>query len=233
MAPAHKFCNRCNRKHAAPTGKRKCRLPLPTDDFVDDNSFDTLVDVDEDVVGATSDGASALVSEPQAAPPDVQADTLTQILSVVSLLAGKVEATQQQVAVLQADRQSLHRSQGAIPRTQRTGDQASAPPPGASMPQLDSLRSDAMLSAQAASLVDSLDPGVSGSKSSVNSNSSNSNSSNSNGSTKRGWARPGGGTMPLKYAPPGPRILWSVMAGAIDFFSMTLTCSNSYKDVSR
>jgi hypothetical protein len=103
MAPAHKFCNRCNRKHAAPTGKRKCRLPLLTDDFADENSFDTLVDVDEDVVGAASDGASAPVSEPLATPPDVQADTLTQILSVVSLLAGKVEATQQQVAVLQAD----------------------------------------------------------------------------------------------------------------------------------
>jgi hypothetical protein len=108
------------------------------------------------------------------------------------------------VAVLQADRQSLHRSQGAIPRTQRTGDQASAPPPGASMPQLDSLCSDAMLSAQAASLVDNLDLGVSGSKSSVNSNSSNSNSSNSNGSTKRGWARPGGDNAP-KVCTPWPQ----------------------------
>jgi hypothetical protein len=209
MAPAHKFCNRCNRKHAAPTGKRKCRLPLPTDDFADENSFGTLVDVDvdEEVLGAASDDASATVSEPQTTPTDIQADTLTQILSVVSLLAGKVEATQQQVAVLQADRQSLHRSQGAIPKNQRTGNQASAPPPGACMPQLDTLRSDAILSAQAAALVDNLDMGVSGSRPSFNnnfSNTGNSNPSSGNGSTKRGWARPGGDNAP-KVCTPWPQ----------------------------
>jgi hypothetical protein len=141
MAPTHKFCVRCNKKHAAPTGKRKCRLPLPADNFLDGNSFDALVDGDEDAAGAPPplDGATALVPDPQATLPDVQADTLSQILSVVSLLASKVEATQQQVAVLQADRQSLHKSQGAIPRTQKSGDQVSAPPPGARMPRLDFL----------------------------------------------------------------------------------------------
>jgi hypothetical protein len=143
-----------------------------------------------------------ILIRPQATLPDVHADTLSQILSVVSLLACKVEATQQQVAVLQADRQLLHKSQGAIPRTQKSGDQASAPPPGASMPRLDFLQSDAMLSAQAASLVDNLDPGVSGSnKSSVN---IISNISNGNGSTKRGWARPGGDNAP-KVCTPWPQ----------------------------
>jgi hypothetical protein len=46
--------------------------------------------------------------EPPAAEADVQADTLSQILSVVSHLADKIEVTQQQVAVLQSDRQLLH-----------------------------------------------------------------------------------------------------------------------------
>jgi hypothetical protein len=105
MATTHKFCTRCNKKHAAPTGKRRCRLPLPADDFLGENSFDALVDDDKDAAGAPppSDSATALVPDPQATLSDVQADTLSQILSVVSLLAGKVEATQQQVAVLQAD----------------------------------------------------------------------------------------------------------------------------------
>jgi hypothetical protein len=163
-----------------------------------------LVDDDEDAAGAPppSDGAAALVPDPQATLPDVQTDTLSQILSVVSLLAGKVEATQQQVAVLQADRQALHKGQWAIPRTQKSGDHASAPPPGASMPRLDFLRSDAMLSVQAASLVDNLDHGVSGSnRPSAN---INSNISNGNGSTKRGWARPGGDNAP-KVCTPWPQ----------------------------
>jgi hypothetical protein len=75
--------------------------------------------------------------EPLAAGVDSHADTLSQILSVVSHLADRIEVTQQQVAVLQSDR--LYRSQGAIPKTQTTGHQASAPPPGSSLPKLDSL----------------------------------------------------------------------------------------------
>jgi hypothetical protein len=38
MAPTQKFCARCNRKHAAPTGKCKCRLPIA--DFLDTNTFE-------------------------------------------------------------------------------------------------------------------------------------------------------------------------------------------------
>jgi hypothetical protein len=77
--------------------------------------------------------------EPPAAEAEVQADTLSQILSVVSHLEDKIEVTQQQVVVLQSYRLLLHRGQGVIARAQKVGHQASAPPPDSSMPRLDSL----------------------------------------------------------------------------------------------
>jgi hypothetical protein len=81
MAPTHKFCTRCNRKHAAPTGKCKCRLPIPVDDFLDDNTFEALVLTgdDEGAMGGPLPFEEALEStpEPPAAEADVQADTLT------------------------------------------------------------------------------------------------------------------------------------------------------------
>jgi hypothetical protein len=49
MAPTHKFCARCNRKHAAPTDKPKCRLPIPVDDFLDSNSFETLAFTSDEI----------------------------------------------------------------------------------------------------------------------------------------------------------------------------------------
>jgi hypothetical protein len=182
MAPTHKFCSRCNRKHAAPTGKRKCRLPT---DFLDSNTFEslTLTGDEEGAIGGPPpfEEASEHTLEPPAADVDVHADTLSQILSLVSHLADRIEVTQQQVAVLQSDRQLLHRSQGAIPKAQKTGQQASAPPPGSSLPTLDSLRSSVPLSARASSLVDSLETGLSGDS---NNNSGNINSNISNTSSK-------------------------------------------------
>jgi hypothetical protein len=145
MAPTHKFCTKCNRKHAAPTGKRKCRLSIPVDDFLDSNTFETLA-LTGDEEGAMGgplpfEEAPEHTPEPPVAEADVHTDALSQILSVVSHLADKIEVTQQQVAVLQSDRRLLHRGQGAIPKAQKVGHQASAPPPGSSLPTLDSLHS--------------------------------------------------------------------------------------------
>jgi hypothetical protein len=145
MAPTHKFCARCN-QHAAPTGKRKCRLPK--DDFLDTNTFEslTLTGDEEGAMGCPPpfEEASEHTPEPPAAEVDVHTDTLSQILSVVSHLADKIEVTQQQ---------------------------ASAPPPGSSLPMLDSLRSSVPLSAQASSLFDSLETGLSGTNCHIDSNS--------------------------------------------------------------
>jgi hypothetical protein len=146
IAPTHKFCSKCNRKHAAPTGKRKCRLPL--DKILDTYTFEslTLADDEEGAMGCPPPfkETSGHTPEPPAAGVESNADTLSQILSVVSHLTDRIEVTQQQVAVLQSDR--LHRSQGAIPKIPKTGHQASAPPPGSSLPTLDSLRSNVPLS---------------------------------------------------------------------------------------
>jgi hypothetical protein len=220
MAPTHKFCARCNRKHAAPTGKRKCRLPI--DDFLDTNNFESLA-LTGDEEGAMGgpppfEEVSEHTPEPSAAEVDVHADTLSQILSVVSHLADKIEVTQQQVVMLQSDRQLLHRSQGAIPKAQKMGHQASAPPPGSSLPTLESLRCNVLLSAQASSLVNSLEMGLSGTNcthhnyidSNSNSGSSghgsygNVNSNISNTSSKRGWARPGRGQRHREAPPRDP-----------------------------
>jgi hypothetical protein len=116
--------------------------------------------------------------------------------------------------VLQSGRQLLHRSQGAIPKAQKMGHHASAPPPGSSLPTLDSLRSNVPLSAQASSLVNSLETGLSGNNCTQhnnidnygngNSNSNISNNNISNTSSKRGWARPGGDNAP-KVCTPWPQ----------------------------
>jgi hypothetical protein len=237
------FCARCNRKHAAPTGKHKCRLPK--DNFLDANTFEslTLTGDEEGTMGGPPpfEKASEHTPEPPAAEVHVHADTLSQILSVVSHLADKIEVRQQQVAVLQSDRQLLHRSQGAIPKAQKMGHQASAPLPGSSLPTLDSLRSNVPLSAQASSLVNSLEMGLSGTNCSIDSNSNFSSSGNgssgnvnsniSNTSSKRGWARPGG-TTPPRYVPLGSRISSLATGGEIGSYTMTLMCTNLFKGAS-
>jgi hypothetical protein len=86
MAPTHKFCTRCNRKHAAPTGKRKCRLPI--DDFLDANTFEslTLTGDEEGAMGGPPpfEEASEHTPEPPAAEVDVHADTSDSISHVTS-----------------------------------------------------------------------------------------------------------------------------------------------------
>jgi hypothetical protein len=203
--------------------KCKCRLPIPVDDFLDDNTFEALAltgDEEGAMVGPLLfKEAPESTPEPPASEADVQADTLSQILSVVSHLADKIEVMQQ-VAVLQSDRLLLHRGQGAIPKAQKVGHQASAPPPDSSMPWLDSLHYNALLSAQASSLVDNLEMDISGNGSTQYSNigsnsntnigsnsiaSIGSNSNNNIGSnTKHGWARPGGDNVP-KVCTPWPQ----------------------------
>jgi hypothetical protein len=186
MAPNLKLCSRCGRKHSAPTGK-KCKFPIPDADELieDENSFRLLSDLDDQ-----SEGAVGGPPPPEQMAPVVTqapADAFAQILTVVSHLAERLEVTQRQVSELQSTR-----SQGAIPKVRcvpASRDQAS--PPDARLPSLDSLRSDPVMAAQAAALVDDLNVKTTG------------NHTNT-GATKRGWARPGGDNAP-KVCTPWPQ----------------------------
>jgi hypothetical protein len=164
MAPNLKYCSRCGKKHSAPTGK-KCKFPLSEDDhelIEDENSFRLLSDLDDQTEGAVGGPPSSEKTVPVVA--DAPADAFAQILSVVSRLAERLEVTQRQVTELQTDRRPetvpvLSANQGAIPRVRcvpASRDQASAPAPEARFPSLDSLRTDPVLAAQAAALVDDL-----------------------------------------------------------------------------
>jgi hypothetical protein len=197
MAPNLKLCSRCGRKHSAPTGK-KCKFPLPDEDqelIEDENSFRLLSDLDDQTEGVVGGPPSSDKTAPVVT--DAPADAFAQILSVVYHLAERLEVTQHQVSELQADRQPdtipvLSASQGAIPRVRcvpASRDQASAPPPETRFPSLDSLRTDPVLAAQAAALVDDLSVKMTG------------NNHVNTSATKRGWARPGGGQRPLGLYP--------------------------------
>jgi hypothetical protein len=197
MAGNHRFCTRCQCKHASPTGK-KCRRPIlqPVAEPVPEGAVGgdlpvqleslDLSDVPGDAVGNFSH--------------DINSDRFDTLLSVVSDLASRVEATQRRLDTLQlaplaqvTDTVTVMPppSSGAIPKRSTC-----APDHGCaasadmhSLPHLQDLRADAGAVAQANSMVDSMDMTIQG---------------NSVRALRRGWSRPGGDNAP-RVAIPWPQ----------------------------
>jgi hypothetical protein len=170
-----KHCSRCGIPHEEPTGKRKCKRPLP-DDLVPQSQ--------------------ASVSTPEAGPVaevngnSIMTDSLATLITVVSTLASRMDAQQQQLNQMQGDVQPTAdpmvptAATGAIPKRSQilqpcAWEAISGPPP---QPDLATLLDDPTAMAHASHLVDALDIGPSG----------NSNSNSTFKSMKRGSARPGG-----------------------------------------
>jgi hypothetical protein len=89
----YNFCGRCQRRHAPPTGKRRCKLPLDngTVGVALGNAFEALANIDieyDGAVGATlPSGAAAPMAN---AGADSTNQTFQQILAVVTHLADKL-----------------------------------------------------------------------------------------------------------------------------------------------
>jgi hypothetical protein len=200
MAGNHRFCTRCQSKHASPTGK-KCRRPI-------------LEPVAEPVLEGAVGGdlpqqleSLDLGDNPGAAVGNLNNDfdRFDTLLSVVSDLASRVDATQRRLDNLQlsvplpqaTDTGALmpSPSSGAISKrpacTSGYSCAASADSQG-SVPSLQDLRADPRAVAQATSMVDSMDTAIQG----IN---------NSNiRALRRGWSRPGGDNAP-RVAVPWPQ----------------------------
>jgi hypothetical protein len=183
-----KKCSRCGIPHEEPTGKRKCRRALP-----------------EDMVPQSQASVSAPEAGPVAETNDsaIMTDSLATLITVVSMLAARMDAQQQQLNQMQGGTQPAADSvvptaaTGTIPKRSQIlqpcdWEALSGPPP---QPDLATLRDDPTAMAHASHLVDALDIGPSG------------NSNSTFKAMKRGWARPGGESAP-RIPVPWPQELW-------------------------
>jgi hypothetical protein len=182
MAGNHRFCTKCQVKHASPTGK-KCRRPV----------MDPEPDLE--VMPEAAEGGVQLnhTDAAEIAVTDISPDRFDALVSVISDLASRVDATQRRLDALQIVPQSaLHTqssdamsSSGAIPkRPTSMGGQ------GCSVPHLQELRSDVRAVEQANRMVDAMESSVPG--------------NHSVRPLRRGWARPGGDNAP-RVAVPWPQ----------------------------
>jgi hypothetical protein len=177
-----KQCSRCGIPHEEPTGKRKCKRPLP-DGLVPQSQ--ASVSTPEAGLVAGADGNS------------IMKDSLATLITIVSSLATRMDAQQDQLNQIQGGIQPAvdpvmpTAATGAIPKRPQlpqpcAWEALSGPPP---QPDLAALRADPTAVAHASHLVDALDIGPSG------------NANSTFKSMKRGWARPGGESAPRVPVP--------------------------------
>jgi hypothetical protein len=187
MAGNHRFCARCQYKHASPTGK-KCRRPI----------LEPVADpAPEGAVGGDLPEQPEMLEFPEVAVGNnnINDDRFDTLLSVVSDLASRVDATQRRL-------DALHLTASSPPQSASAGAVAPSPSSGAvpkcpacasgygcaasagvhgNMPHLQNLRADTRAMAQANSMVDSMETAIPG---------------NDARALRQGWSRPGGDNAP-------------------------------------
>jgi hypothetical protein len=145
-----KLCSRCGVPHEEPTGKRKCKRPLPDDS------------VPQSQASVPTPGAGRVAG---AEGTSIMQDSLTTLITVVSSLATRLDAQQDQLDQLQGGIQPTQAivepalptaATGAIPKRPQlpqpcAWEALSGPPP---QPDLAVLRADPAAMAHASHQVD-------------------------------------------------------------------------------